>query len=183
MTDREIVDLYWSRSESAIEETERKYGGLCRTVAGRILGGVDDADEAANGTYLRLWNSIPPKKPESLKAYAATVCRHLALDMAEKRSAQRRGGSLAALEAELDECVPDGGADPSDALALREALNGFLAALPERTRIIFLRRYWYACTVAEIAGSLRMSEGAVATALYRARKDLKKHLEKEGFTL
>lgn len=182
MSDREIVDLYWSRSERALEETERQYGALCRGVALRILGDGEEAAEAVNGTYLRLWNAIPPKRPDSLKAYAAAVCRHLALDMAEKRAAQKRGGTEA-LAAELDECVPDPAGDPADSLALREALNGFLRSLPERTRIIFLRRYWYACPVAEIAECLHMSESAVTSALCRARKNLKKHLEKEGFIL
>lgn len=183
MTDREIVDLYWARAESALVETERKYGALCRNIALRILGGQEEAAEAVNGTYLRLWNAIPPKRPDSLKAYAAAVCRHLALDMAEKRAAQKRGGAAETLAAELDECVPAPAGDLTDSLALREALNGFLRSLPDRTRVIFLRRYWYAWTAAEIAESLGLSESAVTSALCRARKSLKKHLEKEGFTL
>ena len=182
MTDREIVELFWARSERALEETEQKYGPLCRGVARRILGGEEEAAEAVNGTYLRLWNAIPPRRPESLKAYAAAVCRHLALDMADRRAARKRGGT-AALEAELDECVPDPAGDPADALALREALNGFVRALPDRARVIFLRRYWYACTVAEIAASLGMSESAVTSSLCRTRKSLKKQLEKEGVTV
>ena len=44
MDDAKIVDLYWSRSEQAISETETKYGRYCRTISYTIsslwTGGV-----------------------------------------------------------------------------------------------------------------------------------------------
>lgn len=182
MTDGGIVELLWARSEDALERAAEKYGGFCLAIARRVLGDERDAAEAVNETYLRLWQSVPPRRPGNLKAYMGAVCRNLALDMARASSAQKRGRA-AELAAELDECVPDEARSLEDSLALREALNGFLRALPERTRTIFLRRYWYACTVGEIARDLRMSEGAVATALYRARRELREYLDKEGFSV
>lgn len=181
MDDSKIVELFWSRSQEAIGEVERKYGRYCLSIAQRILSDVEDAREAVNEAYLRLWNTVPPKRPESIKAYLGALCRNLSLDMRKQRRAAKRGGEVELIERELSECVSDMDRDIEDDTALREALNGFLASLPEKTRVIFLRRYWYACSVREIAGSFDMKDSAVAMLLSRTRQKLRDHLEKEGF--
>lgn len=180
MEDRQIIDLFFARSEDAIAETDRKYGVYCRAVASRILCDGNDAEEVVSDTYLRAWNAIPPERPGSLKAYLAAICSRLALDRYDRLTAAKRGGGqLAAALDELAECV-SGGGDPADDVILRDALNRFLRSLPEKARTAFLRRYWYACSVGEIAASLRMSESSVKMLLLRTRKKLKRFLQKEG---
>ncbi len=180
MEDKKIIDLYMERSESAISETEKKYGRYCRYIARRILENDGDADEIANDTYLRLWESIPPACPGSLKAYIAVISRRLALNRYEREHAQKRGSSVELLIGELHECVPENAAF-EDGIALRDALNTFLGSLPTRTQKIFVRRYWYASPIEEISREYSISRSSVRVLLFRTRKNLKKYLEKEGF--
>ncbi len=184
MEDRDIVELYWSRSETAIAETERKYGKYCTYIANRILGNDADAEEVVNDTYLRVWHTIPPNRPESLKTYVGMISRRLALDVYEAQHTQKRNrGEVSLMLDELSECIPDAAtaSDMGESVALRDALDRFVATLPEKTRVLFLRRYWYAMPLSEIAREASMKESSVATLMFRARRELKKHLKKEGF--
>lgn len=180
MEDRDIVGLFWDRAQEAIGAAAGKYGRLCRGLAGNILGDPEDAEECFNDALFRLWNEIPPKKPENLGAYAARVTRNLALDRLRERSALRRGGGRTAecLE-ELESCLPDGSSDPTDAIVLRDVLNGFLSGLRTEQRQIFVKRYWYMQSVSEIAGDMGLGESKVKMSLLRSREALKKLLEEE----
>ena len=182
MTDEQIVDLYNKRSEDALSETEKKYARYCRYIAFSILGDEEDAKEVVNDTYLRVWNSIPPQCPRSLKAYLGTVARHLSLDYLQKKQSVRRGGGQyhLALE-ELEECIPDSSDDLNASIALQQILNRFLGGLPRKTRDIFVRRYWYMSPIAEIAKDYSMGESGVKMLLHRTRNKLKEYLKKEGF--
>lgn len=183
MEDKEIVDLYLERSEDAVAETEKKYGRYCRYIAYQILGDDCDAEEVVNDTYLKTWNTIPPQRPDILKSYVGMICRQLALNAYEKRSTQKRGGQLPLVLDELEMCVADtsDGTDIGESVALSDALNRFISALPTRTRNIFVRRYFYMSSVSEIAADLGMKESNVTMHLLRTRKKLKQFLKKEGF--
>lgn len=183
MEDRQIVDLYWARSETAISETDKKYGRYCRYIAYQILCSDEDAKEVVNDTYLKTWNTVPPQRPDWLKPYVGMISRQLALNSYEERHSQKRGGQVPLVLDELSDCVPDrdSGADLGESVALSDALNRFLWALPRRTRNIFVRRYFYMSTVAEIAKDYQMKESNVAMHLLRTRKKLEQFLRKEGF--
>ena len=185
MEDQQIVDLYFARSESAIDETDKKYGRYCHSIAYRILEDPEDAKEIVNDTYLKTWNTIPPNRPAPLKPYFGMNSRQLSLDSYEQDHAQMRGGQVPLVLEELAECIPDGdsGADMGESVALRDALGRFVRSLPEKTQEIFLQRYWYSCSVAEIAEGYGMRENSVTVLLHRTRKKLKAHLKKEGFDL
>lgn len=182
MEDMEIIELYWQRDERAVQESDTKYGRLCRSIALRLLESMEDSDECVSDTWLRAWNTIPPQRPEILRAFFAKITRNLALDRCRRASAQKRGGGElnAALE-ELSGCVSGG--DLESEMERRElvrVLNEFLHSLDERERDIFLRRYWLADSVAAIAKRSGMSANAVSLRLMRLRTKLKEHLEKEG---
>lgn len=185
MEDVEILELYLQRDEQAITQTDQKYGRYCHYIAYQILMDDLSAEEVVNDTYLRVWNSVPPQYPNPLKPYVGTLSRRLSLDRVDYQNAQKRGGGqLPAVLDELSECV--GGteiADPDQTIALKEALNNFLGSLPRKNRNIFLRRYWYTGTVAEITREYAMKESTVAMLLMRTRKKLRAHLEKEGIAL
>ena len=183
MEDKRIIELYFARNEQAIAETDRKYGAYCRAIAYRILEDRLDSEEVANDTYLRLWNSIPPQKPDPLKPYVGRVSRNLALDVYDFKHAGKRRGVTLALE-ELAECLPaEDGRELGESAALTDALSRFISSLPERERVIFVRRYFYLCPIAEIAGSLALKESTTAMTLSRTREKLRKFLIKEGFAL
>lgn len=186
MDDESIIGLYWARSELAITRTQEKYGDSCRAVAMNILRSRADSEECVNDTYLRAWESMPPQRPERLRAFLARITRNLALDRLKKRTRQKRGGGQLELAlSELEECVPSGD-DPAgraDELVLREALDRFLSELSEDARVIFLRRYWYVLSVDEVARCLGVSRSKVKSSLMRSRAKLRDMLEKEGITL
>ena len=179
MTDQDLVDLYWQRSERAIELTERSYGAYCRTIAFGLLRSDEDSDECLNDTWLAAWNAIPPARPGSLKAFLGKLTRNLAITRLRRLGSLKRGGGSVPLALEeLSECLP-GSFDPEKALERRELLrciDRFLEALPR------LERYFYALTPEELAERLGMKSGAVKSRLYRTRKKLLETLEKEGET-
>jgi len=185
MDDKQIVDLYWERSESAIKETQRKYGKYCHSIAYAILYSSEDAEECVNDTLLRAWGAIPPAKPSRLSTFLGKITRNLALDRYDKNTAQKRLGPVELVLDELSECIPDADSslDPIDKIALGDAINAFLAGLPQKTRQIFLRRYWFLSPVRDIARDTDMSESAVKASLMRTRESFKAYLEKEGIVL
>lgn len=183
MDDKRIVELFLARAESAISEVAKKYGRYCRYIALRLLGNEQDAEEVENDTYVKLWQSIPPNEPDPLKPYVGRIVRNIALNRIEEKSAQKRGEVALVLE-ELSECLSDpSGEELGESFALREALNSFLASLDEKTRVIFMQRYFYTCTVREIAVARGLKESAVTMLLFRARQKLREHLNREGFEL
>lgn len=180
MNDPDILDLFLSRSEDALTEVKRRFGGLMLSVARGILRDSRDAEETVSDALLAAWNSIPPNKPENMPAYMAKLTRNAAVDRYRKNSRLKRGGGE--YEAVLDEaeCLSDG-RDLTDRIALMDSLNGFLKALPKKKRTIFVQRYWYLMPIKEIAREQLMSEAAVKTELSRLREALRKKFEREGF--
>ena len=185
MDDTRIIDLYWARSEEAIRETDLKYGPYCRTIAWNILQDREDSEECVNDTWLQAWNAMPPKKPSLLKAFLGKITRNLALDRCKYNRAEKRGGGQVALALEeLAECVGSGSEEERmENRLLTELLNRFLDSLSQKNRQIFMLRYWYFCTVQQIADSLGLSESGVKMSLLRSRRQLKALLEKEGVCL
>lgn len=184
MEDKQIVALYWERSESAIEQTERKYGAYCHRIARNILHNDEDAKECVNDTFVRAWNAIPPQRPAHLSAFLGTITRRLALDRYAAYTAEKRGGGqLSLVFEEWRECMPIGHDRLADELELKEAFDRFLHTLPPARRRIFLRRYWYVSSIREIARDYGLGESNVKMQLLRTRRELKTFLEKEGIDL
>lgn len=183
MQDELIVRLYLERSEQAIEKTSEKYGAYCHTIAWNILYNSEDTEECVNDTYLHTWNSIPPQKPNCFRAFIGKITRNLALNRYESRHAQKRNsGEVPLCLDELSECV--GGGSPVDSVIERmtvvQCINTFLEGLKPMERKVFVRRYWYAASVKEIAGEYELGESQVKMMLLRSREKLKALLEKEG---
>lgn len=183
MDDKAILDLYWSRSENAISETDSKYGAYCFCIANNILNNREDSEESVSDTYLAAWNSMPPKRPAMLSAFLGKITRYISLDRWKKRSRLKRGGGEVELcLEELQECV-SGQETTEDAVARKEtiaAVNSFLTTLSETERKIFLCRYWYLDPVQEIADHFSLSPNRVSVMLRRTRQKLYGFLEKEG---
>ncbi len=183
MNDEKIIALFFERDDEAIRETQAKYGRLCYSVAMNILGIHEDAEECVNDAYLGVWNSIPPKRPSSFSAFLLKTTRNLSLKRLRFRTAEKRGGGQATLSLdELAECIPDGfDIDKElESRELTELINRFLRALPETERRIFICRYWYCDSVADISKSFGFGESKVKMTLMRTRNKLRDFLlEKE----
>ncbi len=183
MEDRQIIDLYWARSQEAVEQTRIRYGRLIYSIAMKILRIREDADECENDTYMRAWNSMPPQRPVLLSAFLGKIARNLALDRYEREHAQKRGGcEIPLILDELEECIPSGSGMELP-LEMRDILNRFLEGQTETARKIFLRRYWFGDSVKEIAGLYGLGESRVKMSLLRSRDTLRKYLEAEGVSI
>ena len=180
MEDEKIVALYWERNENAIRETEQKYGKYCYAIAYNILRSHEDSDECVNDTWRGAWSAMPPEKPTKLQSFLGRITRNISIDRYRYDGAQKRGAEIESAIDEYWECIPNGDASIEDEYLLRQAINGFLERLDARTRVIFMRRYWYSMSVKDIADGMRLSEGHVSVILHRTRSKFKEYLTKEG---
>lgn len=183
MEDQQIIQLYWARQEQAIQESERKYGAYCRSIARRILAVEEDAEECVNDTWLHAWNAMPPQRPSILSAFFGKLARNLSLDRWRHNRAAKRGGSQTELALhELRDYLPASGG-PEQALDEKETgrvISQFLRTQPELDRALFVRRYWHLEPIAVLAQSFHLRESQVKSRLFRTRQRLKAALEKEG---
>ena len=183
MEDQKIIDLYFARSETAISETDAKYGKYCYSIAYNILTNSEDAEESVSDTYMAAWKAMPPRRPAILATFLGKITRHLSIDRWRSRSRYKRGGGelVLALE-ELGDCA-DSRQDLERVLErkqLAQVFNRFLDALPETERQVFLCRYWYLDPIGDIAQYCGFSVSKVTSMLHRTRGKLRKALEKEG---
>lgn len=182
MRDEEIINLYWERQEKAIYETDKKYGRYCNTISFNILQNSEEAKECVNDTYLKTWNSIPPQKPNILKAYLGRIARNLAINQYERKKAKRRDYTLEIALEELNECISSNNNVEKELnyKELVKALNNFLSELSQDKRKIFLERYWYLYSIKEISSNNKISESNAKIILLRMRNQLKNYLKEGG---
>lgn len=185
MEDAAIIGLYWARDERAIVASDEKYGKLCRSLSRDILDSLEDAEECVNDTWEKAWDTMPPQRPGSLRAYLAKITRNLSIDRWRARRAKKRGSGLEIVLDELDECLP---AVPSadEIIEVREtaqAIDHWLDTLSPADRNAFLRRYWYGQRVDRVAEQAGCSPNSMAKRLGRLRDGLRKALEQEGINV
>ena len=182
LSDEQIIALYWSRDEKAIEETDCKYRNYLFTVAFNIVHGNADCEECLGDTYLAAWNAIPPAKPNVLKAFLTTIIRRIAINRYHSNS---RHSEMAVSLSELEGILSDGDTTASalDVKELGRMISNFVRGLSARNRFIFIGRYYMAEPIDAIAKDLRVSRSTVNKALAAIRKSLKEKLESEGYDL
>lgn len=181
MEDSKIIELFFARNEDAIKHTDDTYGRRLYHLADNIVHNGQDAEESVSDTYLKAWETIPPHRPKYFFAYIAKICRHFALDKLDWKNAAKRNAEVVSLTQEMELCIPDTERDRE--LAGKELgmiLDAFLRTLTPENRVVFMRRYWYVDTIAEIAARYGISESAVQMRLNRTRAKLCTYLEKEG---
>ena len=182
MEDQEIIELFFARSEQAIAELQGKYGNRCMQVAWNVLNNRLDAEECVNDAYLAAWNTIPPQKPNPLLAYVCRIVRNLSIKRYHANNAQKRNSHYDVALDELGAYIQTKDTVENE-LAVKEladAINHFLGTLSKENRMMFVRRYWFADSIADIAVMFGTSSKIVSLHLLRVRKGLKKYLEKEG---
>jgi len=186
MEDDEIIRLFFERDETALSETERKHGKRCRIIAENILNNREDAADCLNDAYFKIWNLIPPERPEFLGAFVSSIVKYTAIDMLKAKCAGKRGGGeMTRTIEELEDVVSDN-SDIERTYENREIIekiNDFLEGLPFENRKMFVLRYWYCCEISEIADRFGIRKNTVSVMLNRTRNRLRKYLEKEGFEL
>ena len=183
MEDADIVALYWDRDESAITETDLKYGPYCRTIARNILSSPEDAEECVSDAWHRAWSAIPPQKPDRLGAFLGRIVRNLSISRWRQEHARKRYSGLETLLSELEDCLPapNGVEETVEGKELTARVEAWLESLDKEDRAVFLRRYWYGEEVKTLARTWGAGANQMAKRLMRLRKDLKRELEREGF--
>lgn len=184
MEDSEIIALYFARDERAIAETDSRYRSYCGKIASNILQNSEDAAEAVNETYMRVWESIPPEKPRILSAFIGRITRNICLSRLRFLNAEKRGSGRAELVyEELSEgiCSENDVEKEFDAKELASRINSFLRLQKENDRRVFICRYWYFESVEEISERFGFSKSKVKSILFRMRKKLSEQLKEEGY--
>lgn len=180
MDDKALIAALFRHSDDALGSIREKYGAYCRYIAGQILADPSDVEEVENDVLLKLWRTVPPAEPASLRSYLGMLSRQLAIDKRRKDPKRKLAAAYEESLEELADLLPSGSQNAiADEFALREALDRFLAQLKEKDRRVFLLRYWYACPIREIAAELRASEGSVKMRLERTRNKLWHFLQEE----
>lgn len=180
MTDEELIELYFQRSEQAVAETQRQYGAYCGAIARNILGDERDAEECVSDCWLQVWNAIPPTRPAHFKGWLGAVTRNRALSIRRKEA--RRPDTVDEAALELAACLPgaDGPAELLEAQELGAAISAFLWTQKAEHRAAFVRRYWYLDQVEEVARRMDWSLSKTKSVLCRMRGRLRDYLEQEG---
>lgn len=181
MEDSKIIELFFARSEQAIVELSNKYGKTCFKIALNILSNPLDAEECVNDAYLGVWNSIPPQNPNPLYSYVYRIVRNLSIKRYHANTAVKRNSLYDVSFNELEECLATVSyIDEYDAQELSDAINEFLGTLNSANRIMFMRRYWFSESLADIAEVFGITEHNVAVRLYRIREKMRKFMNKKG---
>lgn len=183
MEDPAIIELYWARDEDAITQTDRKYGPLCRSLAYNILSDREDSEECVNDTWHRAWDTMPPQRPDSLRAYLGRIVRNLSISRLRRRTARKRGSGLELMLSELSDCVPDPHSpeQETDARELAAIISRWLRTREQEERVLFVRRYWYGEAVSDLARQWGATPNQMAKRMFKLRQSLKQTLEQEGF--
>ena len=180
MDDSKIVDLYWARNEKAIDESDKKYGRMLRSLSRSLLSSFEDAEECVNDTYVGAWGAMPDARPQFLGAFLSKMTRRISIDRYRERHREKRGG-IENLLSELSECIPveDEYEKEQDSQAIRAVLNEFLVSLPKEKRVMFVLRYFYSKPISEISRQMDMGESKIKVTLHRLREELKERLEEQ----
>lgn len=182
--DEKIVELFFARSEQAIQELDIKYGKVCRKISYNIVNNRQDAEECVNDTYLGAWNAIPPAKPDPLQAYICKIVRNISLKLYYRKKSAKRNSVYEIAMQELEDYLsaPNTVEVEIEARELAEIIDSFLETLTVENRVIFMRRYAYMDTYSDIAARVGLSENNVAVRLNRIRQKMKQYLiEREIF--
>ena len=184
MTDERIVQLYWDRDESAVAETQSKYGRYLTKIAYNILADMEDSLESVNDTYMHAWKAMPPHRPSVLSTFLAKITRRVAIDALRRKSRDKRIPSEYTYSlSELEECVSDqtNVELQIEAEELGKVINAYLKTISSDARRLFIGRYFYLDSLKEVAKYCGMSEAKAKSMLYRTRCGLKAYLEQEGY--
>ena len=183
MDDNRIIELLFERAENALDEVSIKYSRLYKWIIREVLSDEGDVEECENDVLMAVWNTIPPNRPDRLSSYICKIARRISINRFKYSTRQKRNTGYTVMLSELGDCLPDD--EPIDdgdecSELIRSVLSNFIRSLDPETEILFVRRYMYLESVTDLAKRFKLDENRISVKLYRARKKLKKVLEKEG---
>ena len=141
----------------------------------RMLGDPDQAEDAAQETFLKAYRGLKrydPNRP--FATWLLSIASHHCID----RLRRRRIPVISLSELLPNQQKPDDLPGPEAALAIREhqqVVRGMLELLGIRDRVVIVLRYWYELSYEEIAQTLSTSISSVKSRLHRARRRLARY--------
>jgi len=178
--DADILNLFWMRSQQAIEETGKSYRNLMLLICRAQGLSEEDSEECVNDALLSLWEHIPPDRPDHFKAYLSKVVKNLAISKKRREISQKRGGGAVMSLDGLEELIPSEHclAEEVESGMVTECINDFLAGEEESERKLFVLRFWFGLSQQEIAERLGLSRSAVNRRLTGIIKRFRKFAER-----
>lgn len=178
MKDEVLLRKIRAGDPRALEKLMDRYIPYVSAVAWNLLRdsmAKEDAEEVVADVFLAAWEQAGEIEERAVKAWLGAVARNKA-----KNKLRQKGYSLP-LEEDLleipDDRTPEGQLEQAEeARLVREAVDG----LGEPDREVFLRYYYHAQTVAEIAREMSLNGSTVKTKLHRGRARLKTLLMRWG---
>jgi len=184
ISDNDIVEEFWKRNQKAIDMVSNKYGSFIYKICNNILGNKEDSEECLNDTYLQLWNTIPPSRPDNLKSFSARIARSISINKYRFNNASKRYGQNGNAESlnELLEVFDDGieSKNEEDSQEISNTLNGFLRKVSSKKRTIFIKRYYFSYSIDDISKEMKISKRKLYRILFELREELRDELNKEG---
>ena len=180
MDERALVKKLNRGSRSALDTAVERFTPYVSAVILRPLAGRacrEDVEELCADVFVALWSHAHQLDPEQgLRPWLAAVARNKA-----KNRLRQISQTLPLEEDALDIPGPDDPPGEYERAVERQQVRQAVDSLPGPDREIFLRHYYYAQTVAEIADRMEMNQSTVKTKLRRGRMKLKDILTREGF--
>jgi len=182
MEDEKIIELFFRRSEQAIQELDKKYGRVCRKLSHNIVNNDQDAEECVNDAYLGAWNAIPPVIPNPLLSYIVKIVRNISLKFYWRKAAAKRSSIYTTALTEIEDCIADPKSveDEIEVKELARIIESFLDTLTVENSVIFMRRYWFSDRYKDIARYTGLSEKNVSVRLTRIRQKMREYLIERG---
>lgn len=184
MQDNEIVELISSKDERGLSELQNRFLKLIMKIGFGMLDSREDAEDCANETLLKVWNAIPPDKPENLTAYVCKIARRLVINRIRYNSAASRSCDFIDELDELGELIPSNERSieqNAEDAELSAVIGEWLNTLDKRQHKLFMLRYFYMQSVKDSAAACSISESSAGNMLLRLRKSLKKFLIERGY--
>ncbi len=173
-----LIERSREGDQDAFRQLVERYQGAVHNLAYRMLGDPNDAEDAAQEIFMRIYRQLGRYDPSrKFSTWTLAIATNYCIDQLRRRRMQ-----LVPLEniipwARSREVGPEGEAITQEA---RDDVQRLIMRLPEKYRAPLVLRYFEELSCAEIAEVLGMPEGTVKTQIHRARKALGKALSGGG---
>ncbi len=172
-TDIELIQQLRKGSEAALRKLIERHRERLFRLAYRLLNDRDDASDAVQETFIRLWKHARRYNPnQSLATWLCTICARRCYD--ELRRRQRHRKTLAEMTIED---VPSYDLAADELLAL---LHRTISTLPPKQRVVYQLREIEGLTTDEVATATRMTTDQVKANLFVARNSVREKMKSYG---
>lgn len=170
-----LIEAAKSGDQEAFRHIVERYQGAVYNLAYRMLGTPEEAEDAAQEIFVRIYRQLGRYDPErKFSTWTLAIATNYCIDQLRRRRMQLVPLDNIIPWARTRDSGPEGEALGSES---RDEMQRLLKRLPEKYRAPLVLRYWEDLSCAEIAEILGVPEGTIKTQIHRARKQLGKMLE------